>query len=495
MTETGASAPITDFQVFFTASEAYPAFERLCLGAQRDMLLSFRVFDLDTRLRDPQALAVGATWFDLLLNRLDAGVDIDVTLTDFDPIIATRDHRDSWASARRLAALAELSRAGRLTFRIALHSARVGWMPRQALRGKVRAELAETEGDPLTPRLNAVDPDADLPLVPASHHQKLAVIDGEHLYIGGLDLNERRYDTRDHDQAMDQTWQDIQAIVRGPVVAAAEAHLRSFLLTCNAQADPPDRAPGFLRTLSSRRSVELVRISPKPILTEIEEAHLDAIARAKGLIYLETQFFRHRPIAKALTKAARRDPSLACILVLPAVPEDVAFDGNTRQDAQLGAQKQKEAIDRLVQGFGERVAIAAPAQLGRTLDADHPASLHGAPLIYVHSKLSIFGAREAILSSANLNGRSMRWDTEAGLHLTDPAHVAHLWDRVRGHWLGGDAPAWTGDAPAFVAAVRAMLDDNAARPAGQRAQLLLPYDRAWEDRLASPLFGVPDEMV
>jgi phospholipase D1/2 len=495
MSGIAGGAPITEFELFLTAAEAYPAFERLCLGAGRDIRLSFRVFDPDTRLRSAEARVIGETWFDLLLDRLDAGVDIDVTLTDFDPILATEDHRRSWASARRLATLAELSGAGRLTFRIALHPARVGWMPRQAMRAKIRDELTRKQGDELTPRLNAVDPDADLPLVPASHHQKLAVIDGEHLYIGGLDLDERRYDTPDHDQPPDQTWHDVQAIVRGPVVAAAEAHLKTFLSSCNAQTDPPDRAEGFLRTLSCRRSVELTCISPRPVLTEIEEAHLDAIARAEGLIYLETQFFRHRPLAEALAKAAQRDPSLSCLLVLPAVPEDVAFKGNRREDAQLGAQKQKDAIDLLAQGFGERVAIAAPAQPGRALGADDPASLHGAPLIYVHSKVSIFGAREAILSSANLNGRSMRWDTEAGLHLTDPAHVALLWDRVRGHWWGGDAPDWTGDAPAFVAGLRAMLDDNAARPAVAREHVLLPYDRAWEERLASPVFGVPDAMV
>lgn len=490
-----AGPAITDLEVLFTAQEAYPAFERLCLSAKRRIMGSFRVFDLSTALRSDEGRAVGETWFDLLLDRLNAGVDIDLVLTDFDPIIATKDHRRSWATGKQLAGLSQLSKRGRLEFRIALHPARVGWLPRKALRAKVAAEFEQKDGDDLTPRLNAVDPDVDLPLVPATHHQKLATIDGEVLYIGGLDLNERRYDTPAHDLPAQETWQDIQAIVRGPVVAAAETHLKTFLAVCNAEIDPPPASPGLLRTLSSRRSIELLHISPKTVVSELEEAHLTAVSRAEGLIYLETQYFRHRPLADALASAARRDPSLGCVLVLPAMPEDVAFEGNTRQDAQLGAQKQKEAIDVLLDGFGGRLAIASPAQPRRADRSEEPGALHRAPLIYVHSKLSIFGDREAILSSANLNGRSLRWDTECGLHVTDSAHVSHLWHRVRAHWIGRRAPAWNGDAVEFVAELNTLLIESAGLAPEKRKHFLLPYDRAWEERLAAPLRIVPDEMV
>ncbi len=491
----GADAAITDLEVLLTAEEAYPAFERLCLGATRSIFASFRVFDLSTRLRSAEGRGVGETWFDLLLDRLNAGVDISVIVADFDPIVATADHRRSWMSARQLAALAEVSTRGRMQFQIALHPARVGWVPRQVLRSRIRDELTGKDGDALTPHLTGVTPGMDLPLVPATHHQKLAVVDGTALYIGGLDLNERRYDTPAHDRPAHETWQDIQAIARGPVVAAAEGHLRTFLLTCNAEIAAPPAAPGFLRTISARRAVEVLRISPRPVVTELEEAHLAAISRAKGLIYLETQFFRHRPIAEALARAARRDRELACVLVLPAMPEDVAFDGNTREDAQLGAQKQKEALDILIEGFGPRIAIASPAQPHRDAAPDGEADLLGAPIVYVHSKLSIFGAREAILSSANLNGRSLRWDTEAGLHLTDPRHVAHLWQRVRNHWLSRHAPVWAGDAVGFVQALAETLRENAQMPVGARRHFLLPHDRTWEARLAARVPGVPDEMV
>ncbi len=487
--------PITDLDVFFTASEAFPAFERLCLSAKSQIIGGFRVFDPTTRLHSSEGRAIGETWFDLLLHVLNRGVTVHMVITDFDPIIATKDHRRSWATARQFAALDELSSGGRMTFSIAMHPARVGFLPRRALRGKIEGELSKRDIDPLTPGLQSLEPGDDLPLVPATHHQKLAVVDGEALYIGGLDLNDRRYDTAHHDQAADQTWQDIQAIARGPVVAAAKEHLATFEAITDGAAEAPPQAPGFLRTLSTKRALDLASIAPRPLINEIEQAHLDAVERAKGLIYLETQFFRHKPLADALAQAAARNDDLGCILIIPAAPEDVAFEGNEAEDAQLGAQKQMEALDILSDGFGDRLALAAPAQPVDPQDVPDAALLHGAPLIYVHSKLSLFGRDEAILSSANLNGRSLRWDTEAGLHLTERARIDPLWPRALRHWLGDDAPDPFGDAVSVVAQINASMAENADLAPRKRRHFLLPFDPEAQAKLASPLPFVPDEMV
>jgi phosphatidylserine/phosphatidylglycerophosphate/cardiolipin synthase-like enzyme len=63
-------------------------------------------------------------------------------------------------------------------------------------------------------------------LWPATYHQKFAVIDGEHAIIGGLDLDERRWDDRRHQQRADRTWHDISALIDGPVVADAAEHFQ-----------------------------------------------------------------------------------------------------------------------------------------------------------------------------------------------------------------------------------------------------------------------------
>ncbi|QXT39102.1 phospholipase D family protein [Gymnodinialimonas ceratoperidinii] len=490
-----AERPITDLDVYFSASEAFPAFEKLCLGAKRNIIGCFRVFDTATPLRSAEGREIGETWFDLLLHVLNRGVAIDLTVSDFDPIVATDEHRRSWRTARQLAALDELSGNACLTFRIAMHPARVGYLPRRALKGMVAAELEAREPDPLTPGLHGLEPSDDLPLRPATHHQKIAVIDEEVVYVGGLDLNERRYDTWDHDQSAEQTWQDIQAVARGPVVAAAVAHLKSFRAVTAGEADPVPQAPGFLRTMSCRRQQDLTYISPRSLVTELEEMHLAAVARAKGLVYLETQFFRHAPLAQALVDAANQNENFACILVIPAAPEDRAFNGNDREDAMKAAQMQVKALGILTKGLGERLALAAPAQPRQAVEVPETAVIHGAPLIYVHSKLSLFGPDEAIISSANLNGRSFKWDTEVGLHLTEREMVEPLWDRALRHWLRDDVPDLNASPVEVVAHLNALLAENAAAAPQERSHFLLPFDHSDQLQLARPVPFIPDEMV
>ncbi|MEM6557462.1 MAG: phospholipase D-like domain-containing protein, partial [Pseudomonadota bacterium] len=232
-------------------------------------------------------------------------------------------------------------------------------------------------------------------------------------------------------------------------------------------------------------------------VTEIERAHLQAIAATQGPILLETQFFRHKPIAEALADAANRNPHLTCMMILPAAPEDVAFYGNRRQDAQLGAQMQMDCIDIITQAFEQRLALASPAQATSRIEGlDQTAILHDAPIIYVHSKLSLFGGHEAILSSANLNGRSMRWDTEAGIHLARPNHVTALWDAALRHWFPTmPYPDPLADQLTFIAWVRVELAKNMVTTPEARPHFLLPFPRGRDTELAKPVFGVPDEIV
>ncbi|MEJ6389466.1 phospholipase D family protein [Gymnodinialimonas ulvae] len=487
---------IEAFDLLVTAEEAFAAFEDAVLAAEHSVVGCFRVFDLRTKLRGASARKIGDTWFDLILHALNRGVAFSLTVTDFDPIIATEDHRRSWSSARQFAAVNELSTDARFTWTIADHPARVGLIPRVALQAKSRPEMNATAEDPLTPGLADRKSRMDLPLIPATHHQKLAVIDNRSLYIGGLDLNERRYDTKDHALPAEQTWHDIQAVVEGPVVAAALRHLDSFQAVTAGQRPATASAPGFLRTLSMKRSAEVLHFGPKDHVAEIEKAHLDAIAETVGPIYFETQFFRHKPLAEALAKAARTKPQLTCTMVLPASPEDVAFEGNRREDAQFGAQLQMECIDIVAEAFGNRLSLASPARPAvAPTDSSRYSTLFDAPIVYVHSKVSLFGAQQAIVSSANLNGRSLRWDTEAGVHLVDPDHVQTLWHRVLSHWLGRHPIDPLEDQTTFIHWLNGALAQNIATPPEERSHFLLPYPRGRDIELASPLPGVPDEMV
>lgn len=522
-----ALKPVPDapeVELLVTAAEAYPALERAFLSARAEIVAGFRVFDLKTRLRSPEALAIGQTWFDLLIHTLRRGISIRIVLSDFDPVARPRLHRATWRTVRMFWAAADLAGPeARLAVVPSTHSAVAGIWPRLLFWPVVQSRLARVSGwlrrqldaqrmaalreMPGVRRMLAAKdavPRSHLlavpPLFPATHHQKLAVFDGETVYIGGLDLDERFYDTPEHRLPGHRTLHDVQLMIRGPVAADARAHLEGFLRIIDGveEAGPPAPAREglrFVRTLSRRRRRGAWRfISPEPVVHEIETAHAEWIAQAEGLIYIETQYFRSRRMARRLAKAARERPGLKMILILPAAPDDVAFEGATGLDARLGEFLQAKCLRILRRGFGRRLFVGGAAQPRRTR-ARGRAQLKGAPLVYIHAKVSIFDDRAAIVSSANLNGRSLRWDTEAGVVMTAPQDVAALRRRLMAHWLPDGAGADFFDPSRAMQAWWGLAARNARLPPDRRRGFLLPYNlRSAEDfGRAFPL--VPDEMV
>ncbi len=513
-------------EVLVTAAEAYPALERAFLAAEREISASFRIFELTTRLRSAEARRIGETWFDLVAHTLGRGVAFSIVIADFDPVARPRLHRATWRTVRRFHAAAELAGPGaRLRVVPAMHPATAGFMARLLLWPLVLSRLLRTAGwlGGLVPpqrlaalrelpgvrRLLALPPAASRPrprlaalppLHPVTHHQKLAVFDRRRLYIGGLDLDDRFYDTPDHRLPGDETWHDVQLMVEGPVAGDAHDHIAEFLGIAGRRLPPGPAAPDrdglrFVRTLSRRRGAWAgLHISPDPAVTEIEQAHHRAVSRARRLIYVETQYFRDRRLARRLALQALRVPELTMILVLPAAPDDVAFEGSVGIDARLGEFLQAEALRILRRGFGRRLFVGGAAQ-PRGTPARGRAQLNGAPLVYVHAKVSIFDGTTAIVSSANLNGRSLRWDSEAGVVISRPEEVAVLRQRLMAHWLPRGADAACLDPDRAAAAWAALASRNAARPATEREGFLLPYDATPAEAFGRAFPLVPDELV
>ncbi|AHM05085.1 Phosphatidylserine/phosphatidylglycerophosphate/ cardiolipi n synthase [Roseibacterium elongatum DSM 19469] len=502
-----------------TAAEVYPAMERAFLEAQHEIWAGYRVFDLFTRLRSPEGRAIGDTWFDLITHTLRRGVHIHMALSDFDPIMATALHRDTWRSMRAFLAAAELAGEGaKLDLVAAAHPARVGRPHRLLFWPWVRRRLKETVDG-----LNALDPATrdrrlhHLPglarhvercdtgalrpkkwppadLLPATHHQKIAVFDRHLLCVGGLDLDERRYDDPEHRRRRDETWHDVQVMVRGgPAVDEAQTHLETFLKVTAGHSDPPP-ATHLLSTLSRKRQVTTPFMGPKPLRRTLEAAHLARIGSARRLIYLETQFFRDHGIAQALARAARSNPDLRLVLVLPAAPEDVAFDGKTSMDARYGEGLQAAAIQTVEQAFGPRAAICSPVR-PQAFDSGGRDCSAGSPIIYVHAKVSIFDTTSAIISSANLNGRSLQWDTEAGIELTDPALITDFRARVLTHWLGDPPEEDFTNPDTAVAAIRARAQRNLEVAPEERKGFLVPHDPEPARAFGRRAPGIPQAMV
>lgn len=496
--------PELPVEVLITAEAAFPAFEECVLNANDEIVMGFRIFDPMTRLRSDQARQVGETWCDLLAHVLAKGVRVRLFLSDFDPVATSDLHAACWRSVRILSGVRELAGAGAdLKVFASLHPARIGLVPALAFRPLIGWKLRQLARQarkaprhrvhlPGVAYLRAQLGRLTMPSYPASHHHKLAVIDGTQLYIGGLDLDERRFDDPRHDQPAQDTWHDVQLLIQDTTLArSARAHLLGFRAVTEGRALPP-ATPGIFRTISAKRHGRpLLTMSPRACVHEILDWHLDQVSRAESLIYLETQFFRHKGIAHALARRAREQPGLKMMIVLPAAPDTAAFQSSPALEARYGDHLQTRCLKMVSDAFGDRLLVASPVQNRWVTDHDFSsdrANLRDAPLIYVHAKVSVFDTRAAMVSSANLNGRSLMWDTEAGVALTDARQVTDLRAQLLRHWYSEDV------SPDFKA-LRGIVLDNARRRPDTRQGFLVPYDMGAARRTAVTVPGIPDEMV
>ncbi|MCA0871043.1 phospholipase D-like domain-containing protein [Seohaeicola saemankumensis] len=537
---------VADFAPLITAAQGFPAFERLAFEAREHLWMSFRVFDPFTRLRS--LTEIGETWLDLLRHRLRAGVRIRVLLTDFDPIAAPDLHE---ASVRSATALNGLKAEGDIEVMVVRHEARVGKGMRMGLWLPVVRELEKQRA-----ALNALPPEARaeifrhrpgvwrylrqaadgrigwriprLPrLYPATFHQKVAVADHKIAIIGGLDIDERRYDDPEHDREARETWQDIAVRVSGCVAGDISDHVASCWnrnrLRVQAldreqarHAPPQGRAPAarnssiegggqsdceavpqgirLLRTMSVQKRRVGLRFAPATTVNEIEQAHIAAISAARQAIYAETQYFRSKIIAEALARAALNNPNLNLVMILPAAPEEIAFEDQLRLPERMGEYLQSECLRTIMEAFGPRASVLSPVRRveGTSRSRDQ---LHGAEIIYVHSKVLIVDDSQCIVGSANLNGRSMKWDTEAAVECTDPRSVRDLRRAVLEHWLPENATPAFFDVADMAGTWGDLARRNARRAPGQRAGFLVPHDPTPGRDAGLPLPGVPDELV
>jgi len=507
----GDTMPAPGIRPLITASEMFPELERLCLGAREELCLSFRVFDARTRLRSDEAKALELeSWADLLTHVAERGVKLRMLLADFDPIFTGDLHRSAWASARifgrRLPEDAELL--------CAMHECRSApvwkWLFWPQIRRRLQ-EMRKLPDEKMTPfQHQALRGKWDLR--PVTLHQKLAVADGERAIIGGLDVDERRWDDPDHEQEQAQTWHDISLLVEGPVCGSIRSHfaecwdraLADDATRFTADATPVPNAPPLpplkrpvpenalprvIRTISCRPSGRF-RLGADPMLREHEEAHIDAFSRARKSIYIETQFFRHKPLAHALAEAAYREPELELILLLPTEPERLIFDGHDGFDTRHAQALQLRCLDIIRKAFGNRMAVVAPVQPRPARPSDNM-PVKGAGIVYVHSKVTLVDDHTAIVGSANLNGRSMKWDTEASLLFHSAKDIEALRERLAGIWLREQADLGCHrKAATWTEAARR----NAARKPEEREGFMMPWPERRNRRFARFIPILPPEM-
>ena len=287
------------------------------------------------------------------------------------------------------------------------------------------------------------------------HHQKLVVVDGRLAFLGGLDLCDSRWDTRQHikhdPRRIDthdepyKPFHDIQVAISGPVVASLERlFLEGWRLATGAElrgvhnsesAGPlsalTDRAldrlhEAFGPPLRGRHvGVSRTEWTPAGVIGEIQALFEHAVLGAERLIYIETQYFTSKALAEAIyyRLADVSRPKLQLVIVMP--------DGadSPKEDFVLG--NRQRAIRRFIadaaRHYGHEFRLLMSSE--STDDAPCPAT-------FVHSKLMIVDDEFLTIGSANFTNRSLRIDRELNVAwhaaLEDEARAALLRADIRG---------------------------------------------------------------
>lgn len=527
--------------LLINASQAFPKLEKLVFEAKSEILLAFRVFDGETQLRSEHKTHDMRTWADLVAHKVEQGVTVRLLLADFEPILTPKLHQKSWTSVGKF--LEKSQNAGRFEVICAQHSAQFAPMPRAIfwpwfvkklwdMRQTIRSGSLDLRNTPgLRPyftsdahiKLRALTKPTEMR--PVTYHQKLAIIDSDKAIVGGLDVDERRYDTAAHDQSAEDTWHDLSVCVEGSAANDLKAHFASCwndeigqtdhfkklerFCTANGLIKPSVNAMTLsntvhpvshtahkarvIRTLS-QHAKGLFTIQPKNTHDEILQETLDIIAACKRSVYIETQFFRSQDLAQALARQAARQKDLTLILLLPFAPEEVAFDKHHHPAHRHGEWLQGKCLKVLRRAFGERLGLFSLAKPEAASGETGRAKEYGAGVIHIHSKLLIADDERLTISSANLNGRSLKWDTEVGLSFDDPGFALSCKNRLWKQHLGAeDTPPWGPDNGLSFWKETAFA--NVKRAPQERQGFVLPHRSSKTIRYGRPSVFIPDEMV
>jgi phosphatidylserine/phosphatidylglycerophosphate/cardiolipin synthase-like enzyme len=282
-----------------------------------------------------------------------------------------------------------------------------------------------------------------------SLHQKIAVVDGTHAFVGGIDMlielsgDYDRWDTHFHhyssplrsneEKHTPHNWHDAHAVIEGPAAADVECNFRQrwndvvmrhqlndHLLVPNHPL-PPALESTSLVQVARTIPAHTYNFAPEDGIGGIAQLYANALGNAQRFIYLENQYFwthafygldrpwlgtdspdMERNLAE-LVAALQRGATVA--MVLPDHPNV----GRAFTDAGL-TRFRKEAPEAAAQGRIQAFCLAASA----TVDGEEAYRP-----IYVHAKVAIIDDVWSTVGSANLNNRGMRDDTELNVATLD----------------------------------------------------------------------------
>ena len=250
-----------------------------------------------------------------------------------------------------------------------------------------------------------------------SHHQKIAVIDDQLAVCGGIDMTDRRWDTREHCEEDERRkrpggssygpWHDMTMMLEGPAAGALDELARDRWRRAGHEAfEPPEASemsawPDRLEPHFENVEVGIARTRAEyegdPGVNEIEELFELQIARAKRFIYAESQYFASRAVAEAICSRLSADDPPEIVIVNPETA-----DGWVESTVMDPARTRLVQMIRQTDRHG-RFHIFTPYS--------------GETPIYVHAKLLIVDDEILRIGSANFNNRSMGLDSECDVFI------------------------------------------------------------------------------
>ncbi|HKP57137.1 MAG TPA: VTT domain-containing protein [Polyangiales bacterium] len=292
----------------------------------------------------------------------------------------------------------------------------------------------------------------------ASHHQKLAVIDGRVAFVGGMDLTIRRWDRSAHaakeaarvDPAGEPyaPMHDVQLAVDGecaralfelaqqriehalnyapqwsghsppPKLASAEAGHADGSWPAEVQPDLRDVDVAICRTHASTSGDEAD-------VREIAALTRAALLTAERYVFIENQYLTAAAAGEAIAESLSRPEGPELVLVLPKV------ESGWLEQSSMGVLRAKLLAHLRRADRHQRLHIYYPRVPGL-----------GEHSLNVHSKVIIIDGTFLKIGSANLSNRSLGLDTECDLALEAQSEddatargIQHILTRLLGEHL------------------------------------------------------------
>jgi len=282
-----------------------------------------------------------------------------------------------------------------------------------------------------------------------SLHQKIAVVDGTHAFVGGIDMlievsgDFDRWDTHSHhyssplrsnkEESTPHNWHDAHAMIEGPAAGDVESNFRqrwndvivrqkldSQLLVPEHPIPSPLESTSLIQ-VARTIPAHTYSFAPKDGIQGIAQQYANALGNAQHFVYMENQYLWIRAFygvdrpdlgtdspdmelnVRELAAALQRGATVA--LLLPDHPNT----GRAFTDEGL-ARLRAEAPDAAAQGRIQVFCLASSTEVDGVEDY-RP--------IYVHAKITIVDDLWSTVGSANLNNRGMRDDTEMNVATLD----------------------------------------------------------------------------